>query len=209
MGNTPNNNCPYPEPTDLVKDGAQAIEDLAASIDTKLGVYSTPGMVKLASVAFSGVSSQSVNNVFSATYDNYRIFVTITSANTVAGCNIRLRNAGSDNSTTSYRYAHTFIGTESGQTQQLQLSNNDTQMQGVRLDNSTATFDMSLDIGQPFKTAFTTFKGQATACVIDGTNRGEIKNMNGFFIDSLSFDGFSLISTATFTGTVSVYGYNK
>ena len=39
MGNTANNNWPYPESTDLVKDGATAIENLADAIDTTLGVY--------------------------------------------------------------------------------------------------------------------------------------------------------------------------
>jgi hypothetical protein len=38
MGNTANNNWPYPESTDLVKDGATAIENLADAIDTTLGV---------------------------------------------------------------------------------------------------------------------------------------------------------------------------
>ena len=41
MGNTANNNWPYPESTDLVKDGATAIENLADAIDTTLGVYSS------------------------------------------------------------------------------------------------------------------------------------------------------------------------
>jgi hypothetical protein len=36
MGNTANNNWPYPESTDLVKDGATAIENLADAIDTTL-----------------------------------------------------------------------------------------------------------------------------------------------------------------------------
>jgi hypothetical protein len=46
MGNTANNNWPYPESTDLVKDGATAIENLADAIDTTLGVF-TPSTIWL------------------------------------------------------------------------------------------------------------------------------------------------------------------
>jgi hypothetical protein len=78
MGNTANNNWPYPESTDLVKDGATAIENLADAIDTTLGVFvpSNPGLTLINTTSFTGVSSQSINDVFSATYDNYRIIIT-------------------------------------------------------------------------------------------------------------------------------------
>jgi hypothetical protein len=77
MGNTANNNWPYPESTDLVKDGATAIENLADAIDTTLGVFtpSTPGLSLISTTSFSGVSSVSVNSVFSATYNSYIIDV--------------------------------------------------------------------------------------------------------------------------------------
>jgi hypothetical protein len=46
MGTTTNNGWTYPESTDLVKDGATAIQTLADDIDTTLGVYapSTSGL---------------------------------------------------------------------------------------------------------------------------------------------------------------------
>jgi hypothetical protein len=70
MGNTANNNWPYPESTDLVKDGATAIENLADAIDTTLGVFvPSTGLTLINTTSFSGVS-QSINDVFSATYDN-------------------------------------------------------------------------------------------------------------------------------------------
>jgi hypothetical protein len=68
MGNTANNNWPYPESTDLVKDGATAIENLADAIDTTLGVYtpSSSGLTFINTTSFSAVSI--FNSVFSATY---------------------------------------------------------------------------------------------------------------------------------------------
>jgi hypothetical protein len=42
MGNTANNNWPYPESTDLVKDGATAIEALRLMRLTQLLVFALP-----------------------------------------------------------------------------------------------------------------------------------------------------------------------
>jgi hypothetical protein len=73
MGNTANNNWPYPESTDLVKDGATAIENLADAIDTTLGVFvpSNPGLTLINTTSFSGVSSISLPaSTFTSTYRN-------------------------------------------------------------------------------------------------------------------------------------------
>jgi hypothetical protein len=66
MGTTTNNGWTYPESTDLVKDGATAIQTLADDIDTTLGVYADPGLVLLNTTSFSGVASQSINSMFLA-----------------------------------------------------------------------------------------------------------------------------------------------
>ena len=77
---TPNYGWTVPTSTDLVKDGATAIETLGdaidASMNTALGTKKA-GMVLLNTTSFSGVASQSVNDVFSATYTNYRIFINL------------------------------------------------------------------------------------------------------------------------------------
>jgi hypothetical protein len=108
MGTTTNNGWPTPVATDLVKDGWEAIKDLGDAIDTTLGVYSaaTPGFVQIGStVTFSGVSSVSVNSVFSATYNSYIIDV----FNNVSGTGIiRLRASGTDNTSA----VHMVRGTE-------------------------------------------------------------------------------------------------
>jgi hypothetical protein len=211
MGNTPNNNFPFPESTDLVKDGAQAIEDLADAIDTTLGVYSpaTPMGVHLSTITFSGVASQSVNDVFSATYDNYRIFVSLTSCNQAAYLTLRLRVSGADDSTTQYRYGNTLLNTQSGQTVSVRAGNAEQGMSLVRTENSDNVYDASFDVGQPFASLFTTFKGVGTNTAISGNNYGETQYINGFFVASTSFTGFTLFGPTSMGGTVSVYGYNK
>jgi len=56
---------PYPSSTDLVKDGATNMGSMATQIDAKTG------LILLNTTSFSAVSSQSINDVFSATYDHY------------------------------------------------------------------------------------------------------------------------------------------
>lgn len=44
MGNTPIFNFPYPEPTDLVRDGAQNFEDLADAVETTISTLPPPNI---------------------------------------------------------------------------------------------------------------------------------------------------------------------
>jgi len=95
-----------PDNTDLVKDGALAIRTLGNAIDTSMNTAlgtKKAGMVLLNTTSFSAVASQSVNDVFSTTYDHYKILVTLT--NTVGeGVIFRYRVSGADNSTSNYFY---------------------------------------------------------------------------------------------------------
>ena len=79
-GQTTNYLFDYPTSTDYVKDGATAIQTLATDVDTTLftalgGAYPGLRLVKK-QVIGSGVSSISVTNAFSATYENYKILIT-------------------------------------------------------------------------------------------------------------------------------------
>ncbi len=58
------------------------------------------GLVLLNTTSFSAVSSQSVNDVFSATYENYFLLVRTTASSD--NINIRMRVSGSDDSTSNY-----------------------------------------------------------------------------------------------------------
>ena len=105
---TTNYSFDVPQSSDLVKDGATAIALLGQDIDTAmftaLGTKKA-GMVLLNTTSFSGVASQSINDVFSATYTNYRICwegVGTTSQNDL---NLRARVSGSDNSSSNYYWA--------------------------------------------------------------------------------------------------------
>jgi hypothetical protein len=201
MGNTPNNNFPFPESTDLVKDGAQAIEDLAASIDTKLGVYSTPGMVKLASVAFSAVASQSFNDVFSTTYNHYKI-IGFFIGSTSAAVNIRLRVAGADDSTSNYDTQRILVDNTSVTGTRASAASSG-QFSTVR---STANASFEMTVFNPFATEQTNF----ISANFDPIDNAVLMNNVGRFRLTTSFTGFTaLTSSGTMTGSISVFGVNK
>jgi hypothetical protein len=207
MGNTPNNNFPFPESTDLVKDGAQAIEDLADAIDTTLGVYapSAAGLTLINTTSFSGVSSQSVNDVFNATYDNYRIQLNITANAGFSADNLqmRLRVSGADNTSSNYRYAMTQFqaGVEDSLT-----STGATAWILHRYIRADGLYG-NIEVTNPFTANYTgaqnislnpNFGGSTGAICFASTTV------------TTSYTGFTLFPTAgTMTGNVRIYGYNK
>ena len=206
---TPNYGWTVPTSTDLVKDGATAIETLGdaidASMNTALGTKKA-GMVLLNTTSFSGVASQSFNDVFSATYTNYQVLIEYRpSAN--AGMDLRFRVSGTDNSTSNYStalYNYTSSNGGGGQTA-------DNAVSYARVDAGFTGTDgvTSLTIFNPFASQKTSIitrtEGFNTSNPILTTTFG-----GNVFDATTSFTGFSLIrSSGTMTGSVSVYGYNK
>jgi hypothetical protein len=203
MGTTTNNGWTYPESTDLVKDGATAIETLATDIDTTLGVYapSTSGLELINTTSFSGVSSASINNVFSATYDNYLITISGTFASTETA-NLRLRVAGVDNSTASSYLRQSVFGDI--------LTGNAGAFRDTGSTSLTAIWNASTNVGvgniyvyRPFTATTTFFASQRGSELLTAQT-------TGYHNQSVSYDGFTLIANASnFTATISTYGLAK
>ena len=79
MATTTNYGFEIPDDTDLVKDGALAMRDLGQDVDTQLftalgGDYPGLRLVKKQTIG-TGVSTVTVSDAFSATYENYRVIV--------------------------------------------------------------------------------------------------------------------------------------
>ena len=204
---TPNYGWAVPTSTDLVKDGATAIETLGdaidASMNTALGTKKA-GMVLLNTTSFSAVSAQAINDVFSSTYDNYRILLDLTGSTTLT-LSMRFRIAGADNLTSNYYYQY--------------IQGNSTTVNGARAAASTSwvldgglgtdRFNYVLDLANP---NLATTKSMIE---LGSQNYSAAASIKTFFASygfgaTTSFTGFSLItSTGNITGTVSVYGYNK
>jgi len=204
---TPNYGWPVPTSTDLVKDGATAIEALGDAIDATLFAAS-PGLTKISTTSFSAVSSQSINNVFSSTYDNYKIILNLDSTSSTSyDLVLRLRVGGSDLSTTVYTYGGIFA--KNGNSSQVDYSAGGS---GFNIGGDSAIGQGGqyfVEIGNPFRTT-----GKHTAYwqsfgVAGGQNAAVTYSAQ--VAAGTSYTGFSLVERfgGTITGSVSVYGYSK
>jgi hypothetical protein len=203
MAITPNYSWPLPDDTDLVKDGAEAIRDLGNAIDTTVDGLPSGGLVHINTTSFTAVASQSLDNVFTSTYDNYRLFADF-SASTNIDITLRFRASGSDNSTSNY-------------TSQL-LFGNGSSASAERLTGQTSSRIGGATSGTRFTIDFS----------ITNPNLAELKLLGGFahnryggngiivsllangFNATTVFDGLSLIcSTGNITGSISIFGVKK
>ena len=203
---TPNYGWTVPTSTDLVKDGATAIETLGdaidASMNTALGTKKA-GMVLLNTTSFSGVSSQACSSVFSATYDMYLVQLMVSAATTGGTIQYRLRSATTDSTagyySTLFRYAY---GGTSGINQAVNNGSAATLME--MNGSSTGIHHSNLYVGNPFAAKETTLSAMSTNPDGWGTVHGALHAVQ------TSYDGINIIfSAGSVTGTVRVYGYNK
>jgi hypothetical protein len=210
---TPNYGWTVPTSTDLVKDGATAIETLGdaidASMNTALGTKKA-GMVLLNTTSFSAVSSVSLAaSTFTATYDNYRIVFNHDSSGGAVGLNMRMRAAGTDNTSANYVFASgsatqagTFVGGSVG-TGALDTSWTLLPISGTY--SSTTIMDVFLPFSSAYQTNFA-----STSFYFDSLSNYRAGLNNGSTSVTTSYDSLTLyVASGTMTGAYSVYGYNK
>jgi hypothetical protein len=178
------------------------LDGVTSAIQTQINTAG--GLVKITDSTFSAVSSVSVNNCFSSTYDNYRILLDLSAATgTNALPSFRLRVSGSD-SATSYSQRRFLTNGTTG------LNNTDpdgTTQWGLGYVSSgnVENQSCSIEVYKPFLTRPTT--SQINVYQGQGDYAGFAY---GFHSASTSYTGFSLlISTGNITGTVRVYGYRN
>jgi hypothetical protein len=211
---TPNYGWTVPTSTDLVKDGATAIETLGdaidASMNTALGTKKA-GLVLLNTTSFSNVASQSVNDVFSATYKHYKIIVSSNSTSVAAQIvQMRMRVSGTDNSSSNY-YASGFAVQSNSATPGFSGigSNGLTTAFDVGVSNDTTRDEATtnIELMNPFATKRTSFA--SVMPYTDASFGGFHRTLQGQMSVTTSYTGFTLIGqNGNITGSVSVYGYN-
>lgn len=166
---------------------------------------SAQGLTLINTTSFSGVSSQSVNDVFSATYDTYFITCTLTGSTTNAYLQLRLRVGGVDASGSDYVWG--FIATNSGGTS-FTLASGASATTGNITRPSTTDNTLAINMANPFLARKTIWSG--TTSWNDGSTVAPAIAVGGAHSLTTSYTGFSLIaSSGTITGSVNIYGYNK
>jgi hypothetical protein len=154
-------------------------------------------------VTISAQTSVSLNNVFSSTYENYEIILGLVSG-TVEAFSLRLRASGSDNTTSNYYFTGTDLSS-SVATVTLRNGDPSSSFRVGTIGNDFSVFKITLSGPQTTsKTSFVSASGAG-----NGTNEGYGGTFSGFFSGTTQFDGLTIIGSTSFSGTASVYGYNK
>jgi hypothetical protein len=193
---TPNYSWPVPTSTDLVKDGASAIEALGDAIDATLFAQ-TSGMtlVKTQTIGTT-VSSVTVTDAFSATYENYRIFINGGVGSTTAQITLKLGA-----STTGYYLSSLRVDFNS--TTVVGANNNNAALWSTVGAFTTDSVRSQIDLHSPFLAKFTNISAVVWADTAGLTNQGTHKV-------ATSYTDFTLATVSgTLTGgEIYVYGYN-
>jgi hypothetical protein len=168
---------------------------------TNLIPTSSSGLVHIRTFSFTGSSSESVNNVFSSTYDNYLILGEGTnSANDYI--NFRMRVGGVDNSTAS-----SYI------TQLLETDN--ATVTGSRVTQTSGRISRwSSGTGRTGFTAWMYDPFVAVETSVRSNEKRQAVPILGDFAthhtQAVSYDGITFFPTSgTMTGSISIYGLAK
>ena len=180
--------------------GHTLVADSATATGLKWAAPATPssGLNLIDEVSFTSSNAVNVNDVFSSTYNNYKILLLGTVS--PATVSLRLRVSGTD-TTTGYEYVRLYVSGGSVNTD-VDVVGDDEFFLGSF--DSTNPSPQVYDIFSPFATDKTSFYGGG-----GGVNINNFNINAGTQTSSTSFTGFSLICANGMTGKVSVYGYAK
>ena len=158
---------------------------------------------------FSSVTEVDIDNVFTTTYDNYRVFINVESSSTkTARLGFRTGgSSGSDHSTSSLyhqQYRYITLGASGGDTHSGQNANDYFFLGSFFSTDSSYV----VDIMNPFlsKHTFITSKGVGTQSGTDYSYYAEGAVGNN---DSLTGLRVYATDSPNLTGSVSIYGYRK
>jgi hypothetical protein len=174
---------------------------LAKIVPSSVAVGSGTGSADtFGTVTFTGASSVSLNNVFSATYQNYKIIGNLSGSTGNTG-DFRLRVSDADNSTSNY-VRQTINADSTTLTAATQTSTSWTQF---FIYGTTNVSIFEAIITNPFATERTAYFSRSTQ---EGTS---LKIQGGTHNVSSSFTGFTLLAQSgnTISGTVRIYGFNN
>lgn len=217
-GSTPIYGFPYPQSTDLVADYPTLGQELATDVENVIsGIGSGLSIVTPTSIAnsggsasasggavtFSGVSSVSLNGIFTSTYANYRLIISgMTSTSGSAEVRSRFRVSGSDATSSDYYDQGIYgNGTTVGATRSSAVTFN-----RFGYSNNSGVGHVTADICSPHL-ATSTGMNSNSLLTAGGPQTYLFSQM---FLVTTAFDGITfIIDTGTFSGTIRVYGYKN
>lgn len=168
---------------------------------TRARDVSTPtALVLISSTTIgSAVSSVTVNNAFSSTYDNYKILISGGVASTAQNMTLQLGS-------TATGYYWSYAGITFGNVGANGNGSNSTSFIGVGVGTTTAT-SANFDLESPFLSDETVVRFTR----VDVQTGGSSATGGGFLNNTTSYTGFTIAPVSgTYTGgTIRVYGYKN
>ena len=167
----------------------------------------TPGgLAFITGAAFTTATTVSLpNDTFTATYDNYKVLLSVTADIADADFTLRMRDSGSDDSSSNYR--NMFLGITDGGVASNATSSGVTSFT-VGESDVLSWYTLVLDVLNPFLSEQTTVVGNYSAL-----NKAATNNIgragSGILTTTTSYDSLTFISSvaSSITGTYRVYGY--
>jgi hypothetical protein len=162
---------------------------------------STSGFTLVAGGTFTSQTSLSVNNCFSATYDNYVMILEITAAASVTA-NYRLRASGTDSSA-SYYFNLQYFNPNSTSVNAFTI-NNGAEFGQLAMSGSTTAINMYVTLRNPYLAKPTYVSQQYSKNNPPSGDNGE---GNGIHNVSSAYDGITFFTTTnTISGSYKIYG---
>jgi hypothetical protein len=156
-------------------------------------------------VTFTGVTSISLNGVFTSTYTNYLIITDSIIASGNADITMRMRASGSD-TTSNYDIMLWDKPFASGVSAPVSIGTTTFGSANWYMSDTTNTLGYNytnITLSSPQKTISTTFTASAIS-------RSGYQTIGGKLNNSTSYDGFTFNASANnFDGIIRVYGYSK
>jgi len=158
------------------------------------------GLTLISSQSFTGVTSKTINNCFSSTYDNYVIYVNINSGTGINYNYLKLRVSGTDSSA-SYNYVRVIAYDSTVAAGSTDSSSNGYQIGTSATDSGGAT---RIDVYNPALARATYFYSAGNRK--NGTSL-EFESTVGNHDVATAYDGLTLTTDgSTFAGNIRVYG---
>jgi len=161
---------------------------------------SASGLTFVSTNSFSASNQVNVDNVFTSTYQQYKIFINITAISAATNIMFRLRVGGSTNSGNDY----TFIGWDVNDAGGSGAAASTATSRLIQFAANTTAAGSTIEIFNPQQTLI-------TKAFLQHTTGTQYRTMAGFTSVTTSYDGFSLVADVgeTITGNYWVLGYQK
>ena len=179
---------------------------LVPIVPTSIAVGSGTGTVSANGlVTFSGVSSVSLNNVFTSSYRHYRLVMDVPVSSALTSIMVRFRTGTTDNTSNTY-YQYWTIKRISGVSQ----DNSGGPSTSYALFGKASSNTYGAYVGDIMSPQVTSQSTTATGLSHGGDSTNSYNLFSTVLFDgTTSFDGITFYpSSGTMGGTVKIYGYN-